>query len=409
MKKIIAILILFVFSLPALSECGCGETKFKAANEKISANEIAKEAFNIETKKVEEQIVDEAIRTTGQIEEIPTNHFDINSPVQGKVQSVLVTLGDFVGVGKPLVVIQSTEIARLQAEISQLKAELELAKSNYEREQTLYEKSISPKKEFEAAKAILLSQEAKLNAAESNLKILTQQDITSQGTFTIKAQKAGTIVEKKVTVGQIVVPDELLFHGIDLSSVWASADIFEKDLAKVKLGQIVSVVLDGIPDKTYEGRITYVGSVINQDSRTLPVKTTLQNKDSLLKPGAFLQFSVFTGEKKNSIIIPRTALVEVDKEGTEGKHSHIVYIKEDKKFIPRKIQVESHDSNNVEVVSGLKAGEIIVTNGAYQLQFGKKEEEHEHLKPEFNLPPYLVIIVGIVMLLIGFLFGRRKR
>ena len=415
MKKYI-LLALFVFSL--LPSFGHGDDEgFEAKQERIEVNKVAIRALNIETSTIKEIEVDEKVRTTGQIEEIPTNHFDVNTPVQGKVSSILIKLGDLIRAGQGLVVIQSTEIAKLQADIDELKAELELAQTTFDREKALFEKNISPKKDFDAAKAFLASQEAKLNAAQTNLKILTQQSANvNSGTFTVQAQKSGTVVENKITVGQIVSSNQLLFHGIDLSTVWASADIYERDLGKVKLGQTVYVTLDGIPDKVFEGKLTYIGSVINEATRTLPVKATLTNKDELLKPGAFLQLAIHTGQKKKSIVIPKTALMERDKEGTEGKHEHLVYIKKGTKFIPRKIQVESHDSSSVEVLSGLSAGEIIVTNGAYQLQYGEGEDshdgehshEHNSKKQNQSIPIWGVIGIGILGLLAGVLIGKKK-
>lgn len=426
-----------IISLPVFSECGCGEAGFKAKNEKIVADKITIRGLKIETQKVEEATIDDVIRTTGQVEEIPTNHFDINSSVQGRVTSVLVTLGDKVKVGQAVAIAQSTDIAKLQAEIKQLKAEVKLAESSFEREKALFEKNISPRKDYEAAEAILEGQTAKLDAAESNLSILAQQSEASGGKFTIKALKSGTIVEKNITVGQVVVPDELLFHGIDLSSVWVSADIYEKDLIKVMLGQNVSVTLDAIPDKTFQGKLTYIGSVLNKDTRTLPVKATLSNSEELLKPGSFLQFSISTGSKQKSIVIPKTALVESDKDDVEGKHKHIIYLKEKDKFVPRNIEVALHDSSNVQVLSGLKPGEVIVTNGAYQLQFGEGEHEHNHdegiaegknkkedgcmdgckderkggcevEKLKSNFGSYGQILLGIFALLLVFILGRKS-
>lgn len=362
----------------------------KVVFRKVMIDGSAIKALGIETKRVSEQTVRDVIKTSGQIEEIPKNHFDINSPVQGVVTSILVDLGDVVKVGQPLAVIKSTEIARLQAEVGQLKAETELAKSYYEREKSLFEQGISPKKDFEASKTVLASTEAKLNAAESNLKILAGFSVNAeQGEFTVKAQKTGTVTERNIAVGQVVNPNQILFRGVELSNVWASADIYEKDLNKVSLGQHVSVTLDAIPDKIFEGKLTYIGSLVNKETRTLPVKATLPNPIGPqglvpLQPGTFIQLLIYTGETKKSILIPKTALVETDKEGTEGKHEHIVYVKKEDFFIPRKVLVDSHDSNSAIVLSGLIGGEIIVTQGAYQLQYAHGKEnknDKKKLKP----------------------------
>lgn len=410
MNKFLFLCLLLLFALPSFSH---GEDvsfeSNESKNQKVTLDKIAVRTIGIETQKVEEKTIDDVVKTTGQIEEIPNNHFDINCPVVGKVSSILVDLGDKITEGQSLAIIQSTDIAKLQSEIKQFEAEYELGKINFERENKLFEQGISAKKELDAAKAYLSSIEAKLNAAKSNLRILTDQATDlEQGTFTIKSKKPGTIVERNITLGQIVNSNQILFRAIDLSNVLASADIYEKDHNKIKMGQTTYVTLDGIPNKVFEGKITYVGSVINKETRTLPVKVFLHNNQGLLKPGAFIQLLIHTGEKKKSIIIPHTALVEIDKEGTEGKHKHLVYVKRGNAFSPRNIEVEMHDSNNVEVISGLIAGEIIVTQGAYQLQYDKSEDDHEHIKQSKNIPSWLIVALVILALVLGFLYGKKK-
>ena len=408
MKKNFCLMVCICFlSVPCF---GHGDDAgFEVKHEEIIADENVVKTLGIQTQKIEENIAEETIKTTGQIEEIPKNHFDVNSPVQGMVVSVLVDLGDEVRIGQPLVTIQSTEIAKLESDLNQFKAEFELAKSNYEREKALFEQGISSKKDFEASKAIVAAASAVLNTAKSNLKIFTGYAVSpEQGTFTIKANRAGIITERNVAVGQVVNSSQILFRGAELSTVWASADIYEKDVNKIKLGQMVSVTLDGTPDVTYEGKLTYVGSVLNKESRTLPVKATLINKGMKLKSGIFIQLEFYTGQKKKSIVIPRTALVEMDKEGVEGRHNHIVYLKKKDKFIPKTIEVKSHDSNSVAVISGLMPGEILVTQGAYQLQYGEGEDKHEHAKEERSFSLWGIVILVFFALFVGFLFGRRK-
>ena len=398
------------------------DMEFKVKHKEVVVDEVAIKTLGIETSSVKEGIVDDVVKTTGEIQGIPNNYFDVNCPVQGKVKSILVELGDKVKAGQPLAIVQSTEISKLQAEADQFKAECELTKKNYDRLNTLVERGISARKDLEAAKAALLNAQAKLNASESNLRIFTSLTTDSeQGTFTIVSKKSGTIVERSITLGQVLAPNQTVFRGIDLLNVWASADIYEKDISKVALGQKVQVALDGSPDKIFEGKITYIGSIVNKDTRTLPVKATLHNivkplYAEILQPGSFVQISIHTKQKKKSIVIPKTALVEIDKENIEGRHKHIVYVKktsESQIFIPRKIEVEVHDSNTVEVVSGLMAGDILVTQGAYQLQYGggKSESEHEHEKSVegFHITPLIMLLGMLLASLIGFILGRKKK
>ncbi len=412
------LLLCFLVLFPLTGLTHGEDVNFQTNYKKVVLDESAIQTLGIETKAIEETVFEEKIQTTGQIEEIPNNHFEINTPVQGIVTNVLVDIGDNIKIDEPLVTIKSTEISRLQSDINQLKAEFELAKNNYEREKNLFEKGIAAKKDFEFAEAALKGATAKLQADESNLKILTE-NITSdtQGTFIIKSKKHGVISERIVTNGQAVNINQALLKGADLSTVWVNADIFEKDTNKIKLGQKAVIILDGTNNK-YTGQVTHIGSVINSETRTLPVKITLNNqlKDLTLKSGLFTQVLIQTNSKRKTVVIPKTALVETDKSDVEGKHSHVVFIEEvnntnnnsrnKRTFIPRQIEVESHDSENVEALSGLKAGEQLVIKGGYQLQYTNEEDADEEHNYSFNW--LLFIIIPLILLVIILLIKSRK-
>jgi hypothetical protein len=145
------------------------------------------------------------------------------------------------------------------------------------------------------------------------------------------------------------------------------------------------------------------------------VKATLINKDELLKPGAFIQLVIHLNEMKKSVTIPRTAILDVDTQSKDGKHDHIVYIRKGNHFIPRKVEVESHDSSIVEVLSGLNADDEVVTNGAYQLQYGESEDSHDgdhghgHEKENNGIPLWIVIGIGTIGLALGILIGKKKK
>lgn len=413
MRKICLLVVYLSLILPTWAHGD--DVGFQIKQETIPINAIASQALNIKTDIVQKLIVDDVVLTTGEIEEIPQNHFDVNSPVQGKVVSIFAELGDQVYFGQTLAIIQSTDIARLEAETDQLRAELELAKNNSTRTALLFEKGIIPEKEYQAAKVMLASQEAKLRAAENNLQIFTQGSYAGDGSFSLKAPKNGTIVEKKITLGQIINSNNLLFHGVNLFTVWASANVYEKDIAKIQLGQQITASLDGIANKTFTAKLSVLDPVLNSDTRTLAVKALVHNPDGLLKPGQFLQLAIHTGGKRESIVIPRTALVEMDKSDVEGPHKHLVYLKIKDQYVPREIEVQNHDSNTVEVISGLVAGEELVTVGAYQLQYGEGEEKdndehgYESLSSNQNLLILLMVFLVMVSLAVGYLLGGRKK
>jgi len=393
------------------------DADIKPVFKKVFLDERTIKDFGIKTEKIKEELVTETIKATGKIEEMPNNSFLVNSPVIGKIVEVHVDLGTKTKQWQPLATIQSTQISTLQGEVSNLEAELELAKSNFEREKSLFEEGISAKKELELAEKNLSSVESKLNAAKNNLGLLSENGSQSkEGLFEIKAKKSGIIVERNLNIGQIVQTGDVLFKIIDPSNLWINIDVYEKDASKVKIGQRVLLIPDGLNKKFLEGKINYVGSVINNESRTLPVKAEIKNPmdksgEYLLQVGAFVEAVIHTSGKKTSVIIPRSAIVDVQKDDKEIKHKHIVYVRERTekkgKFIPRKIEVESHDSNLVEVLSGLLHGEEVVTEGGYQLQFANNpSKENDEKAQGFNY--YMVILLAIITLaIIGFLFRKK--
>lgn len=418
--KIIKLSISFLFPFLILLCCYAHEDEatFEPTFQSVTLTKGATVALGIKTTKIEEKIYSEIIKSTGQIEEIPDNRFDVNSPVQGKVISISANLGDYVAGGRVLATLQSTEVAKLESEVKQFEAELESYKNAFEREKVLFEKGITAKKDFDIAKANFAGAEAKVSAAKSNLKILSGSlSNPERGTFTVKAPKSGTITERNLTLGQVVNLNQLLFQGIDLTNVLASADIFEKDASKIMLGQKILIRLDSQPDKIFEGHLTYIGSVINKETRTFPVKATLHNPENItgelpLKPGAFFQMEIQTGLEKKSIIIPRTSLVDANKEDNALKHEHTVYIQGDTNpnskvvFIPKKVEVRSHDSDNVEVILGLKSGDVIVADGGYQLQYAGLEEEHKKQNKLFGRN-IVSVVFGFLFLFIIFFLGKK--
>lgn len=375
--------------------------------------------FEIKTEKIKEELVSEKVKASGKIEEIPKNSFLVNSPVVGKIVEVHVDLGTKVKAGQALASIQSTQVSELAGEVSKLEAELELAQNTFEREKSLFEKGISAKKELDLAKSNLSSTESRLSALKSNLNLLSEGGVqTKAGLFEIKAKKSGIIAERNLTIGQVVQPGDLLFKIIDPQTVWVNIDIYEKDASKVKMGQKVIIIPDGLNEIFLEGKINYISSVINNETRTLPVKAEIKNPtdkagDYLLQVGAFVQAVIHTNYKKSSIVIPRSAIVDVQKDDKEVKHKHIVYVRREMEdegqsfvFAPRKIVVESHDSNLVEVLSGLTSGDEIVTEGGYQLQFAKGSTRTNECKT--NGLNYLVFIVVVILALLTIFIVRKK-
>jgi membrane fusion protein, heavy metal efflux system len=263
---------------------------------KIELSSEQEKILGLRTSIVKLNEVRPAVEASGTIEEIPNLHFQVNSPVKGRVSSINVTLGSQVQKGQTLAIIESQEVTQLSAagdadqanyrsQVAQARANLELERKRYEREKSLYEHKINSQKELEAAENSLKNAQASLKAAEQNLAIstdstqkrLSQIGGTRGGQVYLKAPLAGQINEINMTLGQTVDLGQTLIHGVNLSEVWISGQVFEKDINKIKLKQKIKAFPTGSKE-AYDGKVIFINPLIDPVQRSYAVRTCLKIK-----------------------------------------------------------------------------------------------------------------------------------
>jgi cobalt-zinc-cadmium efflux system membrane fusion protein len=183
-----------------------------------------------------------------------------------------------------------------------------------------------------------------------------------RGQITLLAPISGTIADREVTQKESVLASETpLMTIINETSVFATANIYEKDLNRVGKGQEVRVKIASLPDRTFTGRISVVGSTVAGETRVIPVKAAIDNSESLLKPGMFAELEVLTNERTNGVlVIPSSAVIEAN-----GKT--IVYIQNGNAYQATEVTLGDIFGDLVEVKSGLFEDDAIVTQRAPQL------------------------------------------
>ncbi len=279
--------------------------------------------------------------------------------------------------------------------INQAQTEVRVAQEQFDRDQELAEQGAIPRRELLESEARLAEARNGLTQAESRLEVLEARteversqtavqvaqsraqlsagtystrlqqlgaSANPDGTVTIKAPISGTIADRKVTLGQSAEDaGEILMTIVDDRVVLATANIYEKDLSRVSQGQRVRVTVSSLSDQVLEGRITTVGSVVEGDSRVVPVKAELNNADGLLKPGMFAELEVLTERTpKPVLVISQSAIVEAN------GHS-LVFVQNGNTFQPVDVTLGRRAGNLVEVESGLFDGDRVVTQRANQL------------------------------------------
>ena len=394
------ILILTV-AIAALAGCKRGANSSSTQPNAQATSQAAQSASDkaIETEIVMTAPIAGAVSATGKIS-VPEDQTAVIGPVnEGRIVKLYAGQGSRVRKGQRLAELESADID--QAEADYLKAladaenanrsaaaELRLAQQTYDRTKLLYEKTVVPGKnlqsaehDLEVAKANaennIAGTKATLTAARRHLLILGLSDsaIDALGkkpglaaTFALNSPIDGIVVERNATIGATVGTDTNVFKIIDTSRVWIDANVFEKDLPRVRNGQPVKVTTTAFSGTTFSGRVIFIDSVVDPESRTVKVRTEVPNPDGRLKPDMFANVEIITDVNSTAISVPQSAVLD------DGGKS-IVFVAEGNTYKPRQVQVGIKNDDRVEIIDGLKPGDRVVVKGNYLLlQQGKPEQ-----------------------------------
>jgi Barrel-sandwich domain of CusB or HlyD membrane-fusion/Heavy metal binding domain len=193
---------------------------------------------------------------------------------------------------------------------------------------------------------------------------IAELERTGQPTKTLRilAPMDGVVVEKMVVQGQMVDPGMKLYRLADLGLVWVQAQIYEQDLAYLKLGQEATVTLSYLPDREFRGRVTYIYPNVDEKTRTARVRMEFHNPGYFLKPGMFATVQVSSELEASVLLAPDMAILR------SGEKNTVFVALEEGKFEPRTIVLGPQADNDMyQIISGLKEGERIVTSGQFML------------------------------------------
>ncbi|HLB05087.1 MAG TPA: efflux RND transporter periplasmic adaptor subunit, partial [Thermodesulfobacteriota bacterium] len=301
--------------------------------------------------------------------------------IAGRAVEVFANLGDFIKKGQPVAVIDSPELGEAQSQYLKAKTNLQVAEKSYERAKIVVEGKVISTGEFQRREGEYLSATTEAKAAEDRLHLLgmTDDEVSAIGKghtissrVAIYAPVTGTVIERHLTLGEVVEPAEPLFTIADLSNLWVIADIPENDISMVKKGQKVSVAVPSYPDAEFIGKVTYISDTVEPATRSVKVRAEVENLKGTLKPEMFATVKVGTG-KMDALAIPESA---VQREGEKT----IVFVAEDEiTFQKRVVTLGPEVDGYHQVISGLEKGERIVTKGAFTLKSeGMKGEMEGH-------------------------------
>lgn len=318
----------------------------------------------IQTEVVSEREVAESIQLTATIQANQDRLAHVAPRVPGRIVGISSRLGDRVRAGQALASLDSLELGEAHSTYLQAESQARVAQADFERAEKLYADQIVPQKDFLRSRAEHEKARANLRAAADRLRLMgvnPSQADHAISTFPVTAPFAGTVIEKKAVLGELATPDQSLFTIADLSTVWIEANLFEKDLGKIRVGATAGVTVAAYPGEVFKGRLTYISSVMDKESRTVKGRVEVRNADGRLKPDMFATAAVDTATISKVLTVPTSAVLLL-----EG--DHVVFVRESAGFEKRTVRLGENLGGRSVVTQGLEDGETVVIEGAYALK-----------------------------------------
>jgi cobalt-zinc-cadmium efflux system membrane fusion protein len=289
----------------------------------------------------------------------------------GRVARIAVSMGDRVVVGTVLASIDSPDVGSLLASYTSAQAAESVAHRTYQREQDLFARRISAEREVLAAEAELARATSERRTIESRLQALgvalppAASPSPASALLSIRSPIPGTVIERNATIGATVGPDTVLFKLADLATLWLVAKVPETTMRDIRRGDTVTVKVDALPDQPVSGRVSYIGATVSDTTRTVDVRIEVPNRTGQLKPGMFARARLATRgarERSDRLLIPQIAVQELNRK-------RVVFVpRSDGGFDVREVTVGASVGDDIEVLSGLNAGDTIVTAGSFTLK-----------------------------------------
>ena len=313
------------------------------------------------------------------------NHFvQVAANVRGRVVSIPVDLGVWVKKGDPVVVLESVDLGRAREEFVRELSSLNVSSRAYERATRLAEAKAISAGELQAREGDFLAKKAAVVTAEQTLHLYGDGDevvarlragfngpeatasAAAAATLALRAPFAGRVIDRKVTRGALFEALQPLVTLADLSSVWVFLSAYEKDLALLTEGLPVTMRTEAYPQETFHGRVDYLGSVVDEKTRTIRVRATVENRAEKLRPGMFVKAQVEVPKPQREshaiLAVPQAALQTL-----EGRTT--VFVETEPGVFVRRVVETGHSFEGfTEVLAGIKPGDAVATEGSFILK-----------------------------------------
>lgn len=294
--------------------------------------------------------------------------------VPGVVEKVAADLGQTVKKGQVLAVLASTDLSEQRSELLSAQKRFALAKTTFEREKKLWQEKISAEQDYLQAQQAMQEAEIAVRNARQKLSALgaAATGSGSLNTYEIRAPFAGMVMEKHLSLGEALKEDADIFTISDLSTVWAEIAVPAKDLNAVRVGEMAIVRATAFNAEA-TGKVTYVGSLLGEQTRTAKARVVLDNPDMAWRPGLFVNVQLVSQKSEAPVTVATNAIHTVEDKPT-------IFVRVPGGFRPQHITPGRSNGNVMEVIKGLEAGTQYAAAGSFLVksELGKASAEHVH-------------------------------
>ena len=335
---------------------------FSCSSEKKEDAKEQKKAFELSPQMQKELIIATAasenvnsqLQLTGKVMPFEQKQVKVSPLVDGVIEKLSANLGDYVNKDQVLAIVHSSDVADVENQTVASKSDLLSAQKNVQVQLDLYKAGLASEKDVTIAQNDLLKAQGALRRANEVSGIYGVKN----SFYTLKAPISGFIVEKNNSISEKMAYREgdigTFFTIADLSNVQIVANVYESDIAKIKVGYSAKIKLLAYPDKVFTGKIDKMSNALDPDTRTMQVRINIPNPGNLLKPEMFAQITVDYASSNKMVSIPSESII-FDK----SKNFVIVY-KSPKEIESREIQIAQSTKGKTYVFNGLNPGEMVM-------------------------------------------------
>lgn len=303
------------------------------------------------------------LTTTGVVTAIPSNYAEVAAPFSGRIVRSLVRIGQVVREGTPLFEISASDYGEVVKRYIQTKSEMDMAKRALDRTQDLHDNKVASTKELDEAKtAYSLAVEEYRHAVAVAKEYQIDLNKAEVGQpMAVRSPISGRVLSNDLVIGEYLKEDaEAKVVVADLDKVWVKANVSEMDAPFVEGIESVEVGLVARPDSLFRRRVTYVGGILDPETRTVQTIIECDNPRHRMLPNMYARVNMHI-QNLNSIVLPKDAVLQGEKQ------RYVLLQTAENTYLRTPVEVQSVDEHYLRVLKGLSVGDVIVTKGAFYL------------------------------------------